>query len=48
VTNFPNFTGDGVFPVAGVALDKKSGTLFGATAQGGTSGWGSVYQVVLP
>jgi uncharacterized repeat protein (TIGR03803 family) len=48
VTNFPNSSGDGVFPVADVVLDTKSETLYGATKQGGTDGWGSVYQVVLP
>jgi uncharacterized repeat protein (TIGR03803 family) len=48
VTNFPNFSGDGFFPVAGVTLDTKSDTLFGVTTQGGADGWGSVYQVVLP
>jgi len=48
VTSFPNFTGDGFYPVADVAIDKKSGTLYGVTKQGGADGWGSVYQIVLP
>ena len=48
VTNFPNFTGDGFYPHAGVILDKKSEMLFGTTSQGGTDGWGTVYQVAVP
>jgi uncharacterized repeat protein (TIGR03803 family) len=48
VTSFPNFTGDGFYPHAGVILDKKSGMLFGTTSQGGTDGWGAVYQVAVP
>jgi|SRR5579871_3337728 len=45
--DFDGSSGDGFFPQAGVILDKKSGTLFGVTSQGGTGGWGTVYQILL-
>ena len=48
VYDFPNYTGDAGDPVAGVTLDKKSGRLYGVSAQGGEDGWGSVYQIILP
>ncbi len=48
VTNFPNSTGDGFFPHANVAFDQKSGTLYGTTVQGGSGGFGTVYQIVAP
>lgn len=45
---FDGYTGDGFFPEGGAILDKKSGLLYGVTSQGGTGGWGSVYQVATP
>ena len=45
-TNFANFSGDGFFPQGGVTLDSKSGILYGTTDQGGSQGWGAVYQIV--
>src|SRR5579862_6674613 len=48
VYDFAGSSGDGFFPEAGVILDKKTQSLFGVTTQGGTDGFGAVYQVVLP
>ena len=45
-TNFANFNGDGFFPQGGVTIDSKSGTIYGTTDQGGSQGWGAVYQIV--
>jgi len=48
VYNFPGDSGDGFFPQGSVIFDKKSATLYGTTTQGGTDGWGTVYQDMMP
>ncbi len=42
--SFGSFSGDGLFPNAGVIFDKR-GNLFGTTSLGGTNGVGTVYAV---
>ena len=46
-TQLYSFTGgvDGDVPVAGLALDKKTGNLYGTTLYGGASGNGAVFRV---
>ena len=44
--HFTNTT-DGAFPEAGLVLS-STGVLYGTTYQGGTSGWGTVFQMTPP
>jgi len=46
IYDFPNYTGDGYSPYAGLVAD-KSGNLYGTTYQGGSSGLGSVFELKL-
>lgn len=46
LSNFPNYSGDGFYPLAGVVEDKKSATLYGTTDSGGANGWGTIYEIV--
>jgi len=46
IYDFPNYTGDGYSPYAGLVAD-KAGNLYGTTYQGGSSGLGSVFELKL-
>jgi uncharacterized repeat protein (TIGR03803 family) len=43
--SFTNSGGDGLYPIAGLIMD-ASGNLYGTTLEGGTSGDGTVFELV--